>query len=623
MKKLLHIFWIFFILNVNALAASYYIDLDYTGTESGTCAEPYNSLLDVDADFLSAGDLVYIKAGSTGTLAQEAVFTSDGSDAGANDITIGTYTWSAGPTCTPDAVGAAITRPIIDNTGSTSSIWLRGSYYHIYNLHLTDGTDIIRLQGFAANESNVIIEYVTIEGVSDEVGGQCIAAYESDSYDYDNVTVRYITCNGNSQTDETSNDCIFLGYKSDNAVVQYNTLYNCDHNGVGVEGDNFLVENNYIYDVNGHLDTGIGIGPREDQATQSGNGGIIRYNYIDGSGLFSGIQVTGSGDNKIHHNIIFGVRSNEWQAAIYFIGFEDDELDGSLAYNNSIYDVDNDSRCIAFACGATVTQCISSGIEVKNNICHTGGGAVYPPFQLVDSSATADPSAIAWENNIAYNWSSTYYAEIEANDYSLAGFNALGNVSGNLDTDPGMADPVNDDFTLSSGSAIDGGTSAPGATYDDGWDPDSSLPPTAISKLAQIGPWDIGAYVFDLLISNISPSDGGVGVSIDADLSWTNPTGAITVNVYFDEDEVSCPPGAPTQVATGSLDTSYDPGTMGFEKLCCWRVDVVHAGGTATGNNLSFTTTDGPPPAATSKLTGVYDDQGVVVTYDDQGVVGR
>ena len=116
-------------------------------------------------------------------------------------------------------------------------------------------------------------------------------------------------------------------------------------------------------------------------------------------------------------------------------------------------------------------------------------------------------------------------------------------------------------------------------------------------------------------------SPTGTGIEIDADLSWTNPDPAtITVDVYFEEVSGACDLQIGDRISTGTLITTKDQGTMTEATPCCWRVDVIHAGGTETGTVYEFTTTTGPPAPPAGLAVGVYAPLGMTGVYDDQGV---
>jgi hypothetical protein len=83
------------------------------------------------------------------------------------------------------------------------------------------------------------------------------------------------------------------------------------------------------------------------------------------------------------------------------------------------------------------------------------------------------------------------------------------------------------------------------------------------------------------------PADGAKFVDPNADLTWTAGWGGALHFVYFgdDFDTVNNATGAAPQAAT-----TYDPGTMEFEKTYYWRVDEFDGAETHTGDVWSFTT---------------------------------
>ena len=85
--------------------------------------------------------------------------------------------------------------------------------------------------------------------------------------------------------------------------------------------------------------------------------------------------------------------------------------------------------------------------------------------------------------------------------------------------------------------------------------------------------------------TNPSPADGATGVSITADLSWTAGAGAESHDVYFGPDPDNLP-----MVSEGQTTTTYDPGTLAYDRMYYWRIDEKNAGGTTDGTTWSFTT---------------------------------
>lgn len=84
---------------------------------------------------------------------------------------------------------------------------------------------------------------------------------------------------------------------------------------------------------------------------------------------------------------------------------------------------------------------------------------------------------------------------------------------------------------------------------------------------------------------NQSPPNGGMGVGLHADLSWTAGSDAISYNVYFGTDQryLSC-------VSENQPATTFDPGPLNFSTRYYWRIDVINSSGKITGTVWTFTT---------------------------------
>jgi len=120
--------------------------------------------------------------------------------------------------------------------------------------------------------------------------------------------------------------------------------------------------------------------------------------------------------------------------------------------------------------------------------------------------------------------------------------------------------------------------------------------------------------------SSPSPANSATGVSITADLSWTEGSGSTSSNVYFGTD--STPDAG--EFKGNQTATTYDPGTMSNDTTYYWRTDEVNANGTTTGAVWSFTTEAASSPtteefgdATNSDYTGTVDD-----TYNNVGSDG-
>jgi hypothetical protein len=87
-----------------------------------------------------------------------------------------------------------------------------------------------------------------------------------------------------------------------------------------------------------------------------------------------------------------------------------------------------------------------------------------------------------------------------------------------------------------------------------------------------------------------TPINGAWPVMPNADLSWTVPTRITPTgyDLYFGTDP--CTPVNP-KVLTNANQTTYDPGTMAYDKQYYWRVDPVKTGGIrVTGADWTFRT---------------------------------
>ncbi len=99
-------------------------------------------------------------------------------------------------------------------------------------------------------------------------------------------------------------------------------------------------------------------------------------------------------------------------------------------------------------------------------------------------------------------------------------------------------------------------------------------------------------YTLPSKAGNPNPSNGAMGVSTTAELSWTAGIDAISHDVYFG---TSNPPPFILNQAT----TTFNPGAIAFVTTYYWRIDEVGAHGTTTGTVWSFTTMMSPPPPPT------------------------
>jgi hypothetical protein len=120
---------------------------------------------------------------------------------------------------------------------------------------------------------------------------------------------------------------------------------------------------------------------------------------------------------------------------------------------------------------------------------------------------------------------------------------------------------------------------------------------TDTAEHTQVGPtWSSTTIDNQQQASNPSPVNGGTGVDIEADLSWTAGEGAASHDVHFGTDPPP-PPGFPPVV--NQTDTTYDPGTLEEGITYYWRIDEKNEAGTTIGTVWSFTTYIPAPEIAT------------------------
>lgn len=401
---------------------------------------------------------------------------------------------------------------------------------------------------------------------------------------------------GNDVYDNTGAGIRFYG-GTDTSLnkISYNTVYgNCTGDSQTVGGiwlgevkDATLIEYNNVY--NNHSTSIDGVGIYSDVGCDDT---IIRYN-----------RISAHTDQQLNSNT---------DSAGIAIGPDADDV---LVYGNVIFD-----NWIGIRCGASTT----ANLKIYNNTFVNNARAQIKlqnslPAPTIYNNIGYGGDYGIWEN--ANNPTEDYNNMYGAGTANYQGFSKGAN---STEVDPLFVNLAGDNFELSNASpCIDDGTNTPGVSFDDGIKPGSSWTDsvTLLDRDLYGAAWDMGAYECDLFITDASPADEDMGVSVDIDITWTNPTGTNTVDVYFDEDEVSCPPGSPTQVSTGSLETNYNPpGSLGYDKKCCWRVDILHAGGTQTGVDYEFTTTteQNPPTPAGSVMS--YHKNGVMGTYHKSGV---
>ena len=411
-----------------------------------------------------------------------------------------------------------------------------------------------------------------------------------------------------------TNDGVSYGHEA-----RYNEIQQSYGEGIGASG--FAVTEYNI--VSGCKNPAIYFEPYTNSVATTT---VIRYNLVwgDKDAQFTGGEIrvddesnTGTNTGKtieIYGNVVVGgysgadirnlnANSHFGSVKVYNNTFIDNQYNIILSYPQEFDDID-----------------------IRNNISVINSDAASVCVHDADWSETTYPVSTIIGPNLWYGDGYTSEANLKAdwrdgtNVFGAA--NPFSKTSGwrSLTTAPSLAD-----FTPISGSeAIDNAnTDDLGASYDDyivsgEW---TDLPGTesltTATQDSRGADWDFGAIIYNLFISGASPT--GPGIGIDTDLNWTNPTGTVTVDVYFEEVSGACDLQVGDLVVDDGDVATYDPGTMSEATGYCWRVDVNHAGGTETGVVYEFTTTTGPPPPPTGLSTCSYHSLGMTGSYSPNG----
>ena len=85
------------------------------------------------------------------------------------------------------------------------------------------------------------------------------------------------------------------------------------------------------------------------------------------------------------------------------------------------------------------------------------------------------------------------------------------------------------------------------------------------------------------------PADDATDVDIDQDISWTNPGGVTSVEVFWGTD-----PGSLTSVYSGAPISTFDPGTLNYLTDYYWKITETDGAGTSNGPTWHFTTMQDP-----------------------------
>jgi len=662
----------------------YYVKQTATGTEDGKSAanawgvSEFNSTANWsaadDADKIDPGDTVYFSGSFTTTITPPTGYggsagkyiTLDGYEAGDCDQMNGSADANGASIDTSSGYGIDLT----DNHG----------YFKIQDFTIT-GIPTAGIgsynSGAGRKITNIIISRVAITESVDGIKMTAVNtnhSYGGGAY----ITIQDCLLMNIGEDDCSSARGAIRCFGIDDFIIRRNHIYNESDVTLCVNGqdgiviltcDRVLIEYNSIYHMSENCidnkdDVDVAYGPI-----------IIRFNYF-GDTLESAVSLSDINGNHgyVYGNLFDGTKGGgiKTNALYIFTGYEDvyvwgnvvqDADKGGIAmynqdaarpvdnghfYNNTVVHNRIVSTSIEHG-GIELRDRTSGTYHVKNNIMvdnaindsdydqlYTGASA--GDYTTADYNlywTTANAPKINWNHSDVYTLTDPVSG---TTFYSTTGQGEHSRVVDPLFTD--YAPAGNRDFRLTSSSPAIGigvdvsecfGITIQGEVkticYEDLLNPNttdfSTIPPTVYTAKATTYGWPMGAWLYQgelLKITSANPANEAVDVPITRDMTWSNPESAVTVDIYFDEDEVSCPPETPTKVVDDGDVETYDPGTMGYEKLCCWRVDVNHAGGTETGDDYEFTTTDGPPITPANLTGAVYHLGGAKIYYHSAGV---
>jgi len=463
---LMFIFFIFMSnCQTNVWAADIYVDPDYSGTESGTFAQPYNSWTDFT---ISAGNDYRQKAGTNWIIGGS--YSINASGIAENYILIGAYYDDGGSPVHEDDnpsfgefCGNGVAKPKITRTNNDADfLFVNGDYIEINSIQIYEGRAGIRANGIYQK-----IQYVRIMGgwSGIRVGlGSSIA---------DNIYIghNYLWTDYGSAP---SLDGIQIA--SSNAIVEYNYINGYSHSGISTfwTTSDSIVRYNEVYSWDDHMDQFF---------TPDGTNHKFYHNYGNDCGI---IQMGSASGVEIAYNIIDGMVRNPYffyhKGAIAISPYT--QANGHVIdckiHNNIVYDRKDPNAGTTWS-GIKIYGFPESGIVERNEIYNNifldmwgnASGNHAPPIYVLDRTGTiesdpADPDVNIFRNNVAYGHQDPNYAYIEGTTYGTAalfnsGYDAAYN---NRDNDPGLKSPVNSQFWPDSSTDDVVGNGYDGGDYD-------------------------------------------------------------------------------------------------------------------------------------------------------------
>ena len=120
---------------------------------------------------------------------------------------------------------------------------------------------------------------------------------------------------------------------------------------------------------------------------------------------------------------------------------------------------------------------------------------------------------------------------------------------------------------------------------------------------------------------DVSPTNGGSGVSTTPTITWDHVDYIDDVDVWLDKaacSTVECDTGG-VGTSDDDADKTWTPGTLDENSTYCLGVKINVGALTGDCQEFEFSTTTGPPPPPTGLSTCSYNSLGMTGVYDDQG----
>lgn len=629
---------LFLLLATNIFAANYYVKNAGNDNNTGLSdAQAWATINKVRNAGLAINSCVYFKCGDTWNTRTDTTLRINWSGTNdANRAVIGAYYMDAGS----ETIGVNVNgKPIFDGGWDLETFESAARRYEIlvqpYSVEYitVQNLKIINSHGYAVrSDSSAQCSEIHIKHIDVQDTGR---ASIDTRHMGNNALVEYCKVVGDNRQffiGESAGWDSGIRARGDNAICRYCEVGAGWGEGIGVAPDvtssNVLVENNLVW---GRQSIGIYLGCCALDA-------IIRNNIVIGTtntdyhkpwlyggrtwnpaGIGFNQEIAGKHTyrNKIYGNVVIGCF-----AGIQSINKSEETVgynNRQLVYNNTF--IDN-----YYNINTHVNELMDT--EYKNNISviHTDAAAIGSKHvrrnQNVGPTSCYRPLGNFWSSTPQFSeWEHANDVIGDAKLFKTSGWQSISTPS---DVDLAEA------FALTTGSAAIDSAQDLGATYDDifleGTDfnvadaSDASTPIVVVlgDQDSYGAGWEFGAVIWDLTISDASPSQNALGISITTDLNWTNPTGANNIDLLFDVKSAHDPPTT-VRLNDQNVET-WDCGTLVYNTEYAWRVDVNHAGGTETGTVYYFTTTSQANPPTPEESGIVWHKRGAKIVRHVKGL---